>query len=278
MKKVLFSLLTLAAFNSANAQTVVYSEDFNNATTDNPPAGWVFEDMDADGYNFGDMYFVPNTAGQPSTPISLISRSWQVAPLTPDNTATSPLIDLTNVSGPINLEWKVTAANNTAWNSEHYSVYVHTLEDVYEAVLEEPVFSETYAGAGGFPGVQTKTVDISAFAGQSVFVTFRHHDVTDMDYLSLDDVKVTGETLGITDMNQAKVAVYPNPVQDEFKLNLSQAYNAAKVQVTVTDLTGRKVKSFSAGEIYNVSGLSKGVYIVTVTDGTNKFTQKLIKK
>lgn len=277
MKKFLFSLLTVAAV-SANAQNVVYFEDFNSATVANPPAGWTFEDMDGDGYNFGDMYFVPNTTGQPSTPISLISRSWQVKPLTPDNAATSPLIDLTNVTGPIKLEWKVTAAGNRAWNSENYSVYVHTLEDVYEAVLETPVFTETYDGAGGFPGVQTKNVDISSFAGKSVFITFRHHDVTDMDFLSLDDVKVTGETLGVSDLNKSKVSLYPNPVQDEFKLNLSQAYTASKVQVTVTDLTGKKVKSFSAGEAYDVSDLGKGIYIVTVTDGVNKFTQKIVKK
>lgn len=277
MKKILFSLLAVAAF-SANAQTVVYSEDFNSATVDNPPAGWVFQDMDGDGYNFGDMYFVPNSAGEPSTPVSLISRSWQVSPLTPNNTATSPLIDLTNASGAITLEWKVTAANNVSWNSENYSVYVHTVEDVYEAVFEEPVFTETYTGAGGFPGVQTKTVDISSFAGQSVFVTFRHHDVTDMDYLSLDDVTVKAEVLGVADMNAAKVSVYPNPVKDEFKLNLSAAYNSAKTEVTVTDLTGKKVKTFAAGESYNVSDLGKGVYILTITDGVNKFTQKLIKK
>lgn len=277
MKKFLFSLFALAAF-SANAQTVIYSEDFNSATVDNPPAGWVFQDMDGDGYNFGDMYFVPNSAGQPSTPVSLISRSWQVSPLTPNNTATSPLIDLTNASGAITLEWKVTAADNVSWNSENYSVYVHTVEDVYEAVSEEPVFTETYTGAGGFPGVQTKTVDISSFAGQSVFVTFRHHDVTDMDYLSLDDVTVKAEVLGVSDMNAAKVSVYPNPVKDEFKLNLSAAYNSAKTEVTVTDLTGKKVKTFAAGESYNVSDLGKGVYILTITDGVNKFTQKLIKK
>lgn len=277
MKKFLFSLFALAAF-SANAQTVIYSEDFNSATVDNPPAGWVFQDMDGDGYNFGDMYFVPNSAGEPSTPVSLISRSWQVSPLTPNNTATSPLIDLTNASGAITLEWKVTAANNVSWNSENYSVYVHTVEDVYEAVFEEPVFTETYTGAGGFPGVQTKTVDISSFAGQSVFVTFRHHDVTDMDYLSLDDVTVKAEVLGVADMNAAKVSVYPNPAKDEFKLNLSAAYNSAKTEVTVTDLTGKKVKTFAAGESYNVSDLGKGVYILTITDGVNKFTQKLIKK
>ncbi|QTV06191.1 T9SS-dependent choice-of-anchor J family protein [Faecalibacter bovis] len=276
MKKILFSLLAVAAF-SANAQTVVYSEDFNNASEDNPPAGWAFEDMDGDGFNFGDMYYVPNSLGEPSTPVSLISRSWQVAPLTPNNTATSPLIDLTNASGTITLEWKVTAAA-ASWDMENYSVYVHTVEDVYEAIFEEPVFSETYNDPANAGTQYTRTVDISSFAGQNIFVTFRHHDVTDMDYLSLDDVTVKAETLGLANMNASKVSVYPNPVKDEFKLNLSAAYNSAKTQVTVTDLTGKKVKTFAAGETYNVSDLAKGVYILTVTDGANQFTQKLIKK
>ncbi|MBS7333376.1 MAG: T9SS type A sorting domain-containing protein [Weeksellaceae bacterium] len=276
MKKILFSLLAVAAF-SANAQTVVYSEDFNNASEDNPPAGWAFEDMDGDGFNFGDMYYVPNSLGEPSTPVSLISRSWQVSPLTPNNTATSPLIDLTSASGTITLEWKVTAAA-ASWDMENYSVYVHTVEDVYEAIFEEPVFSETYNDPANAGTQYTRTVDISSFAGQNIFVTFRHHDVTDMDYLSLDDVTVKAETLGLANMNASKVSVYPNPVKDEFKLNLSAAYNSAKTQVTVTDLTGKKVKTFAAGETYNVSDLAKGVYILTVTDGANQFTQKLIKK
>lgn len=91
-------------------------------------------------------------------------------------------------------------------------------------------------------------------------------------------INVTNNTMSVSDVDAAKVSVYPNPVKDEFKLNLSSIYNSAKTQVTVTDLTGKKVKTFAAGEAYNVSDLAKGVYILTVTDGANQFTQKLIKK
>lgn len=270
--------MAVAAFSAVNAQTVIYSEDFNLSTVDNPPAGWIFEDMDADGYNFGDMYFVPDASGQPSTPISLISRSWQQSPLTPDNTATSPMIDLTNVTGNISLEWKVTAAKGS-WDMEHYSVYVSTIQDPYEVVFEEAAFSETYNDPANLGTQYTRTVDLNAFAGQQIYVTFRHHDVTDMDYISIDDVKVsTDANMAVGDINASKVSLYPNPVKESFELKLSQAYNTAKTEVTITDLTGKKVKTFAAGASYNVADLAKGVYVVTITDGVNKFTQKLIKK
>ena len=275
MKKFLFSFLTLAAF-TANAQTVVYSENFNTATVNNPPAGWVFEDMDGDGYNFGDMYQVTNN-GVPITGVSLISRSWQQVPLSPDNTATSPMIDLTSIEGAVTLEWKVQAAA-ASWDLENYSVYVHTSEDVYEAVLENPVFSEIYNDPANAGTLYSRSVDISSFAGQNIFVTFRHHNVYDMDWLSIDDVTVKAENLGLSAVNVAKASIYPNPVKDEFKINLSSSFEAAKTQVTITDVTGKKVKTFGAGESYNVSDLAKGVYILTISDGVNNFTQKLIKK
>ncbi len=268
-------MFALGTFLSVNAQEVIYSEDFNDSSVSNPPVGWVFEDMDGDGYNFGDMYFVPDANENPVSPISLISRSWQGSALFPDNTATSPLIDLESASGDITLEWKVTAASNPLWNSEHYSVYVSTLTDVYEVVLEDAAFSETYAGTGN---QLTRTVDISSFAGQKVFVTFRHHNVTDMDYLSIDDVKVTAASLAVSNVTTSKVSLYPNPVSDSFELKLAQNYDASKVKVTISDLTGRKVKSFSNANSYNVSDLNSGVYVVTVSDGAHTFTQKLIKK
>ena len=278
MKKLLFSLAALAALTTVNAQDVIYFEDFDSATEDTPPAGWVFEDMDGDGHNFGDMYFVPDGSGQPATPVSLISRSWQVTALTPNNTATSPEIDLTSVAGPITLEWKVLAAA-ASWDEENYSVYVSESADPYDAVFEASVFSETYNDPANAGTQYTRTVDISSFAGKKVYVTFRHHDVTDMDYISIDDVTVKGTSdMAVSDLQGKKVSLFPNPTSDVFELKLGQSYDAAKVNVTIADLTGRKVKTFKSGSSYNVSDLAAGVYVVTVSDGTNSFTQKLIKK
>jgi len=38
---------------------------------------------------------------------------------------------------------------------------------------------------------EKKYVDLSAYAGQIVFIAFRHHGCTDMNYLNLDDVAIT---------------------------------------------------------------------------------------
>ncbi|MBQ0148222.1 MAG: choice-of-anchor J domain-containing protein [Flavobacteriaceae bacterium] len=278
MKRTLLSFMVLAGLTTVNAQTTIYFEDFNTSSADNPPAGWVYEDLDGDGHAFGDIYYVPNLFGPPASPVSLISRSWQSIPLNPDNTATSPLMDLTAITGDIKLQWKVTATD-AEWDLENYSVYISTSANIYEIIDSEPIFNEIYDDPTNLGNQFLREVDLSAYAGKQIYITFRHHNVTDMDWLSIDDIKVyTTSNLGITDTTLAKVSIYPNPVQDEFKINLSKEYNYLSTILTINDLSGRNIKSFKASEAYNISDLSKGVYILTVNDGVNKFTQKLIKK
>lgn len=98
------------------------------------------------------------------------------------------------------------------------------------------------------------------------------------DYGEFEDYLVTVTNLATIDLNSAKASLYPNPVADEFKINLNSKFNQTAVKVTVTDVTGRSVKTFDVADSYNVADLAKGVYIVTITDGVNKITQKLIKK
>ena len=52
----------------------------------------------------------------------------------------------------------------------------------------------------------------------------------------------------------------------------------AKTEVSVYDQSGKKVKSFSLADSYNVSDLPKGIYTIKVNDGQNIKATKLIKK
>ena len=270
MKKILFSLLTIAAFNTANAQTVIWSENFDDLDI----SDWTTFDLDGDGFEWSPVQSTDNNDQPVGTPV-LTSASYHnfYGELYPDNWATTPLIDLTNADGTITLKYGV-YASDPLWNQENYAVYVSTAND-YENLNDfVEVFTES-----SIPGTETqRTIDLSAYAGSQIYISFRHYDITDMYRINIDNISVEAETLSTTNVSDSKVSVYPNPVKDEFKLNLSAAYNAGKTQVTVTDLTGKKVKTFGAGESYNVSDLGKGVYILKVTDGTNEFTQKLIKK
>ncbi|TDX84757.1 T9SS type A sorting domain-containing protein [Epilithonimonas xixisoli] len=86
------------------------------------------------------------------------------------------------------------------------------------------------------------------------------------------------ESLAVNDIaDKNSVSVFPNPATDYFKINV-KGYDDAKVKVSITDVSGKLVKSFSSQDSYNVSDLTKGVYIITVTDGTKSEAKKIIKK
>jgi 1,4-alpha-glucan branching enzyme len=82
--------------------------------------------------------------------------------------------------------------------------------------------------------------------------------------------------LGNESIATTKAALYPNPANTQFSINIP----AAKVDVYA--ITGQLVKSFganAAGNDYDVSMLSKGMYLVKVTDTANRqSTIKLIKE
>ncbi|MDG4945562.1 T9SS type A sorting domain-containing protein [Weeksellaceae bacterium KMM 9713] len=278
MKKTLLSLSLIGGMLFGYSQTTIWMDDFN----DEDISDWTLVDADMDGYNWGDMFQVTDQFGDPITPTSLISRSWQQAPLTPDNWAISPAIDLSSVDGnAISLEY-ITQVPAFEWDQEHYSVYVATSNSIADLLASETQMSETLGDASHSGAPVAKSFDISAFAGEpEVYIAFRHHDVTDMDFISIDDVKVVAETLSTDDLTLSKssLSLYPNPASDLVKVNLGDNFNTSKVQITLTNLSGKQVSkvAYNANGI-DVSNLPAGLYIVTATDGKNTVTKKLIKK
>jgi hypothetical protein len=81
---------------------------------------------------------------------------------------------------------------------------------------------------------------------------------------------------GISKLNKpSKVSIYPNPAHD-----LLFVQNCAPdSHVQIFDLNGKLVTSshLSNNQI-NISHLSKGRYIITITDNNQTFVQKIIKK
>lgn len=185
MKKNLLKLafLTLPLFGFSQTY---FSDDFN----DEDVSDWTRYDEDGDGIQWGDLFEIQDSGGNPVTPVSLISRSWQAGEaLTPDNWIVSKPIDLTAATGQVYLYWKVQAAA-AEWDLEHYSVYVST-QNTLTALEASPVkFSETYDDPADAGTQYSRSLDLSSFAGQTVYIAFRRHDVTDMDFLSIDDVTV----------------------------------------------------------------------------------------
>lgn len=278
MKKTLLTLSLLGGMLLGYSQSVIWMDDFN----DEDLSDWTLIDADMDGNNWGDMFTVNDSDQQPVTPVSLISRSWQGDPLTPDNWAISPAIDLSAVSGDISLEY-ITQVPAASWDEEHYTVYVSTTNTIDGFTSSATQMSETLGDAGNTGTPTPKSLDISAFAGEeTVYIAFRHHDVTDMDFISIDDVTVMAESLSTSDLSseaKSSLTLYPNPAKDLVKVGLGENFDLNKVRITVTNLTGKVVSkvSFDANGI-NVSNLPAGLYVVTATDGENTVSKKLIKK
>ena len=163
------------------------AEGFEGTTF--PPDGWVSADVDGDTYNWmryiatgaantgdacaGSASYVNDTRNQDSykTPTR--------GALTPDNWLITPRLSISN--GDELSYW--IAAQDAAWPAEYYSVKLSTTTNAI-ASFTNTLFSETLTNGTW----QKRTIDLSAYAGQSVYLAFQHHNCTDQFVLKLDDV------------------------------------------------------------------------------------------
>ena len=83
-------------------------------------------------------------------------------------------------------------------------------------------------------------------------------------------------TLGVEDLSLADlVSVYPNPVENEFKIN------ATANKVDIFDLSGRLIKSFkgnfSENSSYDIKDLKPSIYLIRIKADHGILTKKIIK-
>lgn len=128
------------------------------------------------------------------------------------------------------------------------------------------------------------TVDLSAYAGQNIFIAFEHYTIDD-NLLEVDDIFVEGTgTTGIHEMQGSfPMSAYPNPANDVLHINYS--LNAASdVTLNIMSIDGQVVRSESLGmqqtgsnsETVDISGLSAGVYFVTLQTDNGITSRKIV--
>ncbi len=103
-------------------------------------------------------------------------------------------------------------------------------------------------------------------------------------YLYVDELTFFG-TVGIDENNVLTndIQISPNPSSSFFRVNY-RLNKESDVSLIVTDITGKKVKELTkiqstVGEnsiSVQTTGMSKGVYFMTITVGTDSKTEKLI--
>ncbi|NBR15033.1 MAG: T9SS C-terminal target domain-containing protein [Flavobacteriales bacterium] len=129
---------------------------------------------------------------------------------------------------------------------------------------------------------RTETVSLATFAGQSeVFIKY----VGTSNYgnnLYIDNINVESAT-SVGENELASTSVYPNPASTI--VNVAFEGNGGDYTITITDLVGRIVSNTISSNAngatkteLSIADLNTGNYLVTISNGTSKFTQSLIVK
>ena len=242
-----------------------YLNDFND------PVAWTtcqtFYDNDGDGN-----YWFYQAIGDDTSDLSANSASYinGVGALTPDNWVIMGPIDLTNVSDAL-LEWQVMGLDPN-WCQENYTIYVGSSSNYSDLINSSVSFNETITSGGDACGSwANRSLDISAASGELVYIGMRHHDVTDMYYLNIDNVSVTSSTMSNEDFTLQNIDYSFDQetnllrVTSEEMLSNIQIYNMLGQEVLSQDLN-------ETSALLNLSSLSSSIYIVNV-EGNNSKTK-----
>ena len=179
-KTLLFVLAAVFACYTMNAQ-VLFSEDFESGAL----SAWTLYDEDGDGNDWTNVdvsgsEITTHGGSHVGASHSYISGT----ALTPDNWMVTTNAITVPDAGYM-LTW-YDAAQDPNYPAEKYSVYVSTTGNTVADFTAEPVFTITLSTNEW----TMRTVDFSAYAGQSIYIAFRHYDVSDQFWFKIDDIEL----------------------------------------------------------------------------------------
>jgi hypothetical protein len=272
MKKLLLPFLLIGAFSNAQ----IFSENFNGGSL---PSGWTTENPDT-AFNWGvgsqnGVASFPNGAAffddDDAGPGSINHNARLISPVI--NLAGSSNAKLSfkyaNIIYDLNSTLKVEVFNGTSW------VQVFTASgDAGTFTIDFSTLTYVLSSY-----VEATNIDLAPYANANFKLRFVYDDAGDYSYTAVvDDVAITGTVLGTSDVSASKkLNVYPNPVVDNVYIKSDDLKNNSKI--TVTDMSGKVLKTFiGKSDGYNLSDLSKGAYLITIDDGKEVVTKKILKK
>ncbi|WP_068596334.1 T9SS type A sorting domain-containing protein [Vaginella massiliensis] len=107
-----------------------------------------------------------------------------------------------------------------------------------------------------------------------VGINFLHNNYGGSAYY--DNIIINEEELATNDLNATAIALYPNPVDAHFTVELPKGEDLKSVEIL--NSTGQKILS-STSKTTAVESLANGVYLVNITTSNGKiYTKKIIKK
>lgn len=297
MKKTLLSLALIACIATINAQTTIFEDGFEGYDdfTIDDFGGWIQVDLDG-----GDTWGVTELGDFPNVNYVGAGIIFNSTVLSPD-----PGAQYAAFTGDKGLYFFASGANSTAFPNDDWTIsplislanYTNSSLSLYAKALTNSYGPDQFEIGVSISGTDPNDFDIisdeinpgteyelfnfdlSDYDGEDVYIAI-HCTTNDGLLLMIDDFLVTAnEIVGVSDFNKAVASIYPNPVSDSFSIDFSPKFNTNNISLTVIDMLGKTVMKFdAAAATYNISSLSKGVYMVSITDGQNLATQKIVKK
>ncbi|MGH1518732.1 choice-of-anchor J domain-containing protein [Chryseobacterium sp. JK1] len=239
-----FQIFTPSASNVVNNLTVIATDDeIRNFTP------------------HGGQKFAASWAGVPSALVTA-NNDWLI----------SPAVTLGASSNTLTFWVKALSPGFT----ESYKVGVYTGSGTPTSAANFTIISGATARIAPYEAWQQVTLNLDAYAGQTVKIGFQYMS-SDQYLFMLDDVKITtAATLSTNEVAKTKSAVslYPNPTKGEINIKTDK-----KVKSTsIVDMSGKTINT-SNSEKADISSLPKGTYLLKVdfADGTST-TEKVIKQ
>jgi len=292
IKKLLFAGALALAFNSMNAQSVIFQDSFETYTdfaisnfgqwTQVDVDGgttWAITDLEFDNMGYVGAGIIFNNSNATGSAVSnnMNARTGQKAlaffasgangtEFPNDDWTISPKISLAGAAGS---KVELYARGNQVYGPDQFNIAVSSTTNVadFVKVNATPIVPPS-------SGYTKYEFDLSAYDGQDVYIAI-NCVTNDGLYLFIDDFKVTAATLAVSDVNKKAVSIYPNPATEVLNLNVDSKINSADIY----DLAGKLVKSASvADNKVNVKDLQNGTYVLKVNTEAGSTSHKFIKK
>ncbi|WP_313092695.1 T9SS-dependent choice-of-anchor J family protein [Chryseobacterium flavum] len=307
MKKIILSFV-LVLSQMFTAQSLVWSNSFDTAAD---LQGWTFHDLNSNsnGWIQGQNIYhdgtslTYGTAGVLRHSISLVPTGSVAGFGTENDWIISPEIDLTSATGTITLAAYVgrQRTSHTIVGRDLY-IYVSTPQkqvpdladfqamtvDANGNDLPSPYKIQVGSSDNPFPSDLTQfvedLVDISAFAGKKIYIGLwsnRKPNGNNIQNINIDEISIYASSfLGTKDVkgNKNITRIAENPVREYLQLQLNPVLKENITVITIYNAAGQKVLSAPYSRSVNVSVLSKGAYLIEVTDGKTTERLKFIKK
>ena len=248
----------------AKAQMPVLTESFEGTAI---PAGWTTIDADNDGHGWENNSLQNDLPSGHTGTGAVVSYSFDNASglaLTPNNWLVSPAVSLTGTSS---LSFWFAVAQS--YPADHFGVYVSTTSATDTSAFTL-VYQYTPTSANG--DWTQQTIDLTAYAGNTVYIAFRHFNCTDMFLLALDDITVSTTTTTPmiattpTSLNFGNVNVGSSTVQT---VNVLANNNTASITATVTAPFEVSADSITFGTTATLPAAGGTLYVkfAPTTDG-----------